>query len=135
LVNVGFTASAADNCDGSGLPVSVQVFSDEGELAPGSGNFSPDAKNIGVATLRLRSERSGVADGRVYLIITQATDSHGNTGFCCSTVTVTHDQSAASIASVAAQAAAAQAYCTANNGAPPPGYFQLGNGPIVGPKQ
>jgi hypothetical protein len=36
---------------------------------------------------------------------------------------------------VAAQAAAAQAYCQGNNGAPPAGYFVVGDGPIVGPKQ
>jgi hypothetical protein len=135
LINVGLAASATDNCDGSGLPVTVQVFSDEDELAPASGNFSPDAKNLGVGTLRLRSERRGDADGRVYLIVTKVTDSSGNTGSCCSTVTVTHDQSAASIASVAAQAAAAQAYCDSHNGAPPPRYFVIGNGPIIGPKQ
>jgi hypothetical protein len=135
LINVGLAARATDNCDGSGLPVTVLVFSDEDELAPASGNFSPDAKNLGVGTLRLRSERRGDADGRVYLIVTKSTDSSGNTGFCSSTVTVTHDQSAASIASVAAQAAAAQAYASSHNGAPPPGYFVIGNGPIVGPKQ
>jgi len=67
--------------------------------------------------------------------VAKATDSSGNTGFCTSTVTVTHDQSAKSIASLAAQAAAAQAYAASHNGAPPPGYFVIGNGPIVGPKQ
>ena len=70
LTNIGFTASAADNCDGP-IPVSdikVQVFSDEDELAPGSGNFSPDGKTLtGDGGLRLRAERRGNADGRVYL--------------------------------------------------------------------
>ncbi len=47
---------------------------------------------------------------------------------------MTHDQSAASRASVAAQAAAAQAYYQAH-GQPPSGWFVIGNGPIVGPKQ
>jgi hypothetical protein len=48
---------------------------------------------------------------------------------------VPHDQSAASIASVNAQAAAASAFCNANNGAPPAGFVQVGIGPVIGPKQ
>jgi hypothetical protein len=111
------------------------VYSDEPDLdILGSGNFSPDAKNIGVGTLRLRSERSGNENGRVYLIVVQATDASGKTGFCATTVTVTHDQSKASKDSVAAQAAAAQAYFLTNL-IPPPGFVQVGVGPVVGPKQ
>jgi hypothetical protein len=140
LTGVGFKASAVDNCDGT-IPVAsikVQVFSDEAELDPnsGSGTFSPDAKNLlADGTLRLRAERDGTQNGRVYLIVAKATDSSGNTGFCTSTVTVTHDQTAKSIASVKAQAAAASAYAAAHNGSPPPGFFVIGLGPIVGPKQ
>jgi hypothetical protein len=138
LIGVGFVASATDNCDGT-IPatnITVQVFSDEDELAPASGNFSPDAKNLtATGTLRLRAERRGDADGRVYLIVAKAADSSGNIGFCTSTVTVTHDESAADRASVNAQAAAATAYAASHNGAPPPGYYVIGYGPIVGPKQ
>jgi hypothetical protein len=112
------------------------VFGDEDdEELTGDGNHSPDAKNIALNTLRLRSERKGDGDGRVYLIVVKATDVVGNVGFCCSTVVVPHDQSEASLASVQAQAAAAQAFCQANAGTPPPGYFVIGDGPIIGPKQ
>lgn len=115
--------------------VTVTVYSDEPDLdVQGSGNFSPDAKNIGIGTLRLRAERSGNADGRVYLIVIRATDASGKTGFCSKTVTVPHDQSNASKNSVSAQANAAKAYFTANH-IPPPGYVQVGIGPVVGPKQ
>ena len=76
LINVGFTATATDNCPG--VTISVQVFSDESEDAPGDTHFSPDAKNIAPNTLRLRSERFGNSDGRVYLIVTTATDAAGN---------------------------------------------------------
>ncbi|HSP93984.1 MAG TPA: hypothetical protein VLU06_05485 [Thermoanaerobaculia bacterium] len=48
-----------------------------------------------------------------------ATDACG-TAFTANTVVVTHDQSAGSIA---------------NGGSPPPGYFVIGDGPIIGPKQ
>ena len=88
----------------------------------------------GSNTLRLRAERSGNENGRVYLIVVQATDMAGNTGFCVRTVTVPHDQSRASKDSVAAQAAAARAFFLANQ-TPPPGFVQVGVGPIVGPKQ
>ncbi len=138
LIEVGFLASATDDIDGA-IPVAsiqVQVFSDEDDLAPASGNFSPDAKDVSAAgTLRLRSERRGDADGRVYLIVAKATDAAGNTGFCISTVIVPHDRSAASIAAVEAQALAAEAYAAANNGNPPADYFVVGDGPVVGPKQ
>ncbi|HXI90883.1 MAG TPA: carboxypeptidase regulatory-like domain-containing protein [Blastocatellia bacterium] len=133
LVNVGLSASATDNCPGT--TISVAVFGDENdEEATGDGTFSPDAKDIALGTLRLRSERKGNGDGRVYLIIVTATDAAGNVSRCCRTVTVTLDQSKPSVASVAAQAAAARAYCE-QNGTAPPGYFVIGDGPVIGPKQ
>jgi hypothetical protein len=140
LVNVGLAATVTDDCDSNvvigGGPngTGVTVYSDEQDLDIGSGNFSPDAKNIGLGTLRLRSERAGPINGRVYLIVVQATDASGKTGFCAQTVTVTHDQSKASKDSVEAQAAAARAYFLAND-TPPTGFVQVGIGPVVGPKQ
>jgi hypothetical protein len=135
LINAGLASVATDNCPGP-LTIQVMVFGDEDdEGATGDGNHSPDAKNIGLQSLRLRSERKGDGDGRVYLIVVKATDAAGNVGFCCSTVIVAHDQSAASVASVQAQAVAAQAFCGANGGAPPPGFFVIGDGAIMGPKQ
>jgi hypothetical protein len=134
LVNVGLSATASDNCAGA-LPIAVAVFGDEDDLMPGGdGRHSPDAKDIALGTLRLRSERVGSADGRVYLGLESTTDGSGNTGHACCTVVVPHDPSPASMASVNAQAAAAVSYCTAN-GAPPPSYFVVGDGPVVGPKQ
>jgi hypothetical protein len=135
LVNVGLTTAATDNCDGV-LPVTVLVYGDEDDEEPtGDGNFSPDAKDLATGTLRLRQERKGNSDGRVYLIIGYATDKAGNIGFSCCTVGVPHNGSKKSIDSVNAQAAAAAAYCQTHNGAPPPGYFVIGDGPIIGPKQ
>jgi Subtilase family len=134
LVNVGLTVAVSDNCPGT-LPVSVDVFSDEDdEMATGDGNFSPDAVDIAPGTLRLRRERRGDADGRVYLDVESAVDASGNVGFACCTVVVPHDRSPASIASVGAQAAAARAFC-ADHGAVPPGYFVVGDGTAIGPKQ
>jgi len=136
LVNVGLYNSATDACDGTLSFVGVSVFGDEDDEEPtGDGVFSPDAKNIAAGTLRLRDERKGNADGRVYLTVSTATDRSGNTGAACCAVVVPHDLSKASIASVNAQAADAVAYCNANGGAPPPSYFVVGDGPVIGSKQ
>src|SRR5215475_9997973 len=104
-------------------------------MQSGDGNFSPDAKDIAVGSVRLRAERQGNGDGRVYLILVEATDSSGNRGINCCTVAVPHAKNAMALQSVQAQAAAAQAFCLANAGMPPAGYFVLGDGPVIGPKQ
>jgi hypothetical protein len=134
LVDVGLSATATDNCAGP-LPIALQVFGDEDdEMATGDGNFSPDAKDIAPGTLRLRRERRGDADGRVYLEVGSTADSSGNAAHACCTVVVPHDQSRAGILSVEAQAATAQAFCSAS-GTAPPDYFVVGDGPVIGPKQ
>jgi uncharacterized repeat protein (TIGR01451 family) len=135
LVNVGLAASVTDGpCPTS--PLVVQVFSNEDDQpSNGDDQFSPDAKDIGVGTLSLRQERVGSGDGRVYLIVVQATDTAGGTGFATVTVVVPHDSSGSSIASINSQAAAAKNYADTHNGAPPPGYFIVGDGPVNGPKQ
>jgi hypothetical protein len=52
----------------------------------------------------------------------------------CCTVVVPKSNSPANISSVNSQAAAACAYFQAN-GVPPAGYFTIGDGPVIGPKQ
>ena len=105
------------------------------EESTGDGAHSPDAKNIAVGSLRLRAERQGNSDGRVYLIIAEATDSSGNRGFSCCTVAVPHANSRAAQTSAAQQAAAARDFCSANGGTAPADYFVVGDGPEIGPKQ
>lgn len=134
LVNVGLTASARDNCAASPT-IGVRVYADEDdEEATGDGNHSPDAKNLGPGTLRLRAERKGDGDGRVYLIVTTASDGAGNVSRCVRTVVVPHGQSQAAINSVNAQAAAAASYFN-SNGVAPPGFYVVGDGAVIGPKQ
>jgi len=137
LINVGLNASATDN---SGTPVQIQVavFGDEDDETPTKQNVlhSPDAKDIGPNnTLRLRAERVEANDGRVYLIVVTATDTSGNVSRNYHTVVVPKSNKQANIDAVNAQAAVAVSYAQANNGAPPPGYFVIGDGPIIGPKQ
>src|SRR5262249_48152624 len=55
LINVGLAASTTGICPASRQ---VTVYSDEDDVdAQTIGNMSPDAKNIALGTLRLRSER------------------------------------------------------------------------------
>jgi hypothetical protein len=134
LVNVGLVSTATDQCEGD-LPVTVNVFGDEDDQENTGFPDSPDAKDIATGTLQLRAERRGNGDGRVYLIVTRATDSSNNSAFDCCTVAVPHSSSAADQTDATRQATAAQSYCLAHNGMPPPGYFVIGDGPEVGPKQ
>lgn len=62
-------------------------------------------------------------------------DGSGNSAFACATVAVPHDTSVGSLDSVNAQASAAKAYCEANGGAAPAGYWVIGDGPAIGPKK
>ena len=128
LLPVGLTATVTDACSGNGT-ATVEVWGDEDDEMPtGDGNHAPDADAIASGTLRLRSERRGDADGRVYLIIAQSMDGGANvaTSACC-TVTVPHSPNPRGTASVLAQAAAAQAVCNATGNAPA-GYFVIGDG-------
>jgi hypothetical protein len=133
LVNVGLSVTATDN-DGEQPSVRIDVFSDEDDEEQ-VGGMSPDAKDVGASTLRLRAERPGDADGRVYVIRIKATDQSNNTSYGYCTVVVPHGQSKASLSAVNAQAAAAVAAFVSNGNNPPAGLFLVGDGPAVGPKQ
>jgi Bacterial Ig domain len=131
LENVGLRVSASDD-SGLAPAIQVKVFSDEDDLAPGSGHFSPDARDIAPDTLRLRSERSESGGGRVYLIVVTATDASNNASHECAAVVVPVRPSAAALAAAEAAGAAAARSCNANNGAPPAGFVVVGDGPLVG---
>ncbi|MCA1602909.1 MAG: DNA/RNA non-specific endonuclease, partial [Acidobacteria bacterium] len=129
LFNVGLAASATDQ-EGETITIQVAVFGDEDDQTatlPGVVH-SPDAKDIAPVTLRLRGERVEANDGRVYLIVVTATDPSGGVTRNYHTVVVPKNNKQSNINSVNAQAAAAISYASANNGAPPPGYFTIGDG-------
>lgn len=137
LINVGLSYNAQDNCSSGGaIKYQVKVYANEDdEAATGDGNFSPDAKAFNAGALRLRAERKGEGNGRVYLIVITATDIAGNIGISCTTVVVPISQSTRAINAINATAAAAKAYCLARGGSPPSGYFVVGDGPTIGSKQ
>lgn len=134
LITVGLSVTATDN-DGMVPTITVAVFSDEDDHLPAGGGMSPDAKDVAPSTLRLRAEREGGGDGRVYLIRIIATDAANNQSVSYCTVVVPKSQSKASVNSINAEAAAAVAAFVANGNNPPAGYFVVGDGPTVGPKQ
>jgi hypothetical protein len=136
LANVGLNIVATDNCDLQGsLTTVVSVFADEEDEEPtGDGTHSPDARDVASGTMRLRAERRGDGDGRVYLIQVGVTDSSGNVGWCCCTVVVPRSNSPADVESVRVQADAARAHFEGTRLAPP-GFHVVGDGPVIGPRQ
>jgi hypothetical protein len=137
LVNVGLQSTATDACAGP-RAVTVGVFGNEDDQTPTERTktvFSPDAKNIAPGTLLVRDERIDTGKGRVYLIGAKAVDPAGNTGVACCSAGVPHDTTTKSITTVQQLAQAAQSFCAAHLGVPPAGYFVIGDGPVIGPKQ
>jgi hypothetical protein len=129
LVKVGLAGTSGPGATG------ISVSDEHDQADTGDGNFSPDARDVALVGLRLRSERNGNGDGRVYLVVVAASDTLGNVAASCNTVVVPKSQSKKDQDAVNAQATVAKAYCLAHGGAPPPGYFLIGDGPVVGPKQ
>lgn len=130
LVDVGLAAISQDVCTGQ-RPVLIEVFSNEDDEGTGAGHHSPDAT---MNPLRLRAERTGKGDGRVFLIRARAADPSGNVAFACCTVVVPSQQNAAAVSAIAARASAAKTACDAN-GSIPAGFVPVGDGPVLGPKQ
>jgi hypothetical protein len=77
LVNVTIHARVTDTCSDTTWKI-INVTSNEPENGHGDGNTSPDWIITGDHTLKLRAERSGHGDGRVYTITLQAKDASGN---------------------------------------------------------
>jgi len=123
-VDVGLHACATGTCAGP-IPVRVTVYSDEPKDCTGDGHTHEDAEIVD-GTLRLRPERSGHGNGRVYLIVVSAGDGSSMVVKRL-TVTVPKSQSAQDVASVVAQAKAAREYC-ASCGTAPSGYRKILDG-------
>lgn len=83
FADVGLSLSVSDNCTPADqIAIDVQVTSDERvDEQSGDGNFSPDAVVTGTGVnriVRVRRERVGSRDGRVYRIRITATDQYNN---------------------------------------------------------
>jgi hypothetical protein len=123
LVNVGLDVQLNGDADPS-THFQVQVYADD-QADPS------DATDIGPGTLQLRAARNNALLGRVYLIVTTATDASGQTGATVSTVVVPGHNDPFSILLVRLEAALAQWWYNHYDNVPPD--FQLlGSGPNDG---
>jgi hypothetical protein len=89
MINVTINYTSVDNC--SPVTNALSVTSDEPVDGTGDGNTSPDWVIIDDHQVRLRAERDGGGDGRVYTITITSTDDCGNTTTATTTVLVPHD--------------------------------------------
>ena len=93
-------AAVTDDCDdalgdgdlGDAVQI-VSVYSDEPDNATGDGNTTGDIEILDGTTVRVRAERRGMRDGRVYGIVFTVTDAAGNATTATCLTGVPHDQS------------------------------------------
>ena len=98
-VNVKYNAT--DNC--GTVTTVLSVSSNEPETGLGSGDSGPDWEIVDRHTVRLRAERSGAGNGRVYTITITATDASNNVSTQSVTVLVPHDNRNTASATYAAE--------------------------------
>lgn len=99
LVTITATVEVEDICDPNPTFVLTSIWSDEPDNGLGDGDQPNDIQEAAVGTndvsFKLRSERQGTGDGRVYTITYTAADISGNTASAVVYVTVPHDQQGA----------------------------------------
>jgi TolB-like protein len=89
------SASILGVTDPDGDPITIRIDrirQDEPTDRVGDGDTCPDAQGVGTATAKLRAERSGAGNGRVYRIFFTATDGRGGSTPGVVKVSVSHDQ-------------------------------------------
>lgn len=94
FVDVGFVFETHDDCDAAPEAV-ISITSDEHPsqvTGAGGPKHCPDAVVDAGGVVRLRAERSGAGDGRVYAITVTVTDACGNASACEARVAVPKSQ-------------------------------------------
>jgi hypothetical protein len=93
MVDVVVSYDLTDNCGGtSSSSCALSVSSNEAVNGGGDGNTSVDWAVVDAHHVRLRAERAGGGNGRIYTITLTCTDAQGNATVKKTTVTVPHDQ-------------------------------------------
>lgn len=77
MVPITLTVRATDSCSRTTWRI-TRVTSNEATNGLGDGDTAPDWQIMGDHGLKLRAERSGRGNGRVYTVTLQATDTSGN---------------------------------------------------------
>ncbi len=90
MVEIVPTFTVSDNCDEWPEVTLVNITMDDDE-AKGNGHRTDDIE-VGPNGIRLRAERSGTGNGRVYTITYRAVDDCNNVSIDSATVTVPHDR-------------------------------------------
>jgi hypothetical protein len=127
--------AVSDNCTPAAqITVGVRVTSDERpEANEGDGHFSPDAVITGTGVnrvVRVRAERVGGGDGRVYLITITAIDQYNNASQKVLRVDVPRNQSKKT------GVCAIDSRPVAGADSPDGGFFITSPpAPVIGPKQ
>jgi hypothetical protein len=96
MKNVDVDYTSTDNCPGP-ITCRIAVTSDEPENGTGDGDAAPDWEIIDDHNIKLRAERAGHGDGRVYTVTVSCTDQYGNTASGNKTVLVPKNMSAKDI--------------------------------------
>jgi hypothetical protein len=92
MTPVTVAVSASDVCSPTVTCKITSVTSNEPVNALGSGNTAPDWQITGDRSVKLRAERSGSGNGRVYTLAVQCTDASNNSSGAQTTVSVPHNQ-------------------------------------------
>jgi len=71
--------TSTDNCPGP-ITCQITVASNEPENGTGDGDAAPDWEILNDHHLKLRTERAGNGNGRIYTVRISCTDQYGNTG-------------------------------------------------------
>lgn len=100
--DIRLTYTATDNC--TPATTTVSVSSNEHDNATGDGNTSPDWEVVNNHRVKLRAERSGLGEGRVYTITVTATDAYGNASTGTVSVSVPHDKAPVTVTRTVAAA-------------------------------
>jgi hypothetical protein len=77
MVDISILGVADPDCDPFSIAITA-VTQDESTNGSGDGATCPDAEIVDGSTVRVRAERNGGGDGRVYTIRFAATDTNGN---------------------------------------------------------
>jgi hypothetical protein len=87
--DVQVTYTSTDNCAVVGCTLAVS--SNEPQNGLGDGDTEHDWEIVSPTMVRLRAERSGLGNGRIYTITATCSDAAGNTSSQSTVVTVPHD--------------------------------------------
>ena len=94
MVDVEVAYNIIDNCSGnSGVTSSLSVTSNEPVSGTSEGDLGPDWEIVDSHHVRLRAERGGSGNGRVYTITISCVDGNGNSTSKSLTVYVPRSQS------------------------------------------